>query len=134
MDGEYPRELRYTDEHEWLRLPEENDPERVVTVGITAHAQSALGDIVYLELPKPGAELRQGQPFGTVESVKSVSDLYAPASGRVVAVNIELGDHPEYVNEEPYGRGWIIRLALSDPDELGQLLDAETYQHGVGQI
>jgi glycine cleavage system H protein len=118
-----PADLKYTREHEWVRV--EGDQ---AVVGITHYAQDSLGDIVYVELPKEGATVQQFKPFGVVESVKSVSDLYAPLSGVVVAVNGELKDHPEYVNQDPYGKGWMIRIRLSDPAEMDKLLTAQEYE------
>jgi glycine cleavage system H protein len=133
MSDRYPDELRYTREHEWLRLdqpaggaPGSEAP--AARVGITHHAQEALGDVVYVELPAEGAEVQAGRPFGVVESVKSVSDLYAPVTGRVLAVNGRLADQPELVNQDPYGEGWMIRLQLADPAELDALLDAAAYR------
>ncbi len=117
-----PEDLRYTKEHEWVRL--EGDE---AVVGITHYAQDSLGDVVYVELPKVQAQVEQFKPFGVVESVKSVSDLYSPLSGVVTAVNEELKDHPEYVNQDPYGKGWMIRIRPSDPSELDKLLSAEEY-------
>ena len=120
---EFPDDLHYTKEHEWLRL-EGNDG----IVGITDFAQDALGDVVFVELPTVGATLRQGQTFGVVESNKTVSDLFAPVSGRVTAVNQVLRDEPERVNQDPYGGGWMIRLALTQHDEVDALLDAGAYR------
>lgn len=120
---EFPEDLHYTREHEWLRL---EGAEGVV--GITDFAQDALGDVVFVELPTVGAVFAQGQTFGVVESNKTVSDLFAPASGRVLAVNQTLRDEPEHVNRDPYGAGWMIRLALTKPDEVDGLLDAGAYR------
>lgn len=118
-----PSDLRYTKEHEWARA----EADGTVTVGITAHAQDALGDVVFVELPAVGATLTAGQPFGVVESVKAVSDLFAPCAGEVVAVNEALADSPEQVNAAPYGAGWLVRIAPSSPDALGELMDAAAY-------
>lgn len=118
-----PDDLRYTPEHEWIRL---DGSEGVV--GITDFAQGSLGDVVFVELPRPGSVLRQGEPFGVIESNKTVSDLFAPVSGRVVAANDALRDHPEAVNQDPYGAGWILRIAIDDSAETDQLLDAEEYR------
>ncbi len=115
-----PEELQYTKSHEWVRT--EGD---TATVGITDHAQDELGDIVYVELPEAGATFGAGDSFGTVESVKAVSDLYAPVGGEVVEVNEALGDNPEKINEDPYGEGWIIKLRVSDE---GDLLSASDYE------
>ena len=118
-----PEGLFYTKEHEWLRV---EGTEAVV--GITDFAQEALGDVVFVELPAPGTEVAAGKPFGVVESNKSVSDLFAPVSGRVVAVNEALKDAPEAVNRDPFGAGWMIRLALASTDDVTTLLDAEQYR------
>jgi glycine cleavage system H protein len=123
---EFPEDLRYTKDHEWLRL-EGNDG----VVGITDFAQDALGDVVFVELPAVGSILARGQAFGVVESNKTVSDLYAPVAGRVVAVNQELRDAPEHVNEDPYGGGWMIRLSIAQRGEVDQLLDAAAYRASV---
>jgi glycine cleavage system H protein len=123
----YPEELRYTKEHEWAR-PEGD----LVRVGITHYAQDQLGDVVYVDLPAPGTELEQGQPFGEVESTKSVSDLYAPVSGAVEERNDELDDRPELVNQEPYGAGWMIVIRPNDPAEVDSLLAVEAYRTHVG--
>ncbi|MBI5443535.1 MAG: glycine cleavage system protein GcvH [Deltaproteobacteria bacterium] len=118
-----PADLRYTREHEWTRA--EGDR---VRVGITDHAQEKLGDVVFVALPSPGAKLRAGAPFGEVESVKAVSELFAPLSGEVVEVNEALGGSPELVNQDPYGRGWMILLAPEDPRELDSLLGPDEYE------
>jgi glycine cleavage system H protein len=120
---EFPDDLRYTKEHEWLRL-EGNDG----VIGITDFAQDALGDVVFVELPAVGATLSQGQTFGVVESNKTVSDLFAPVSGRVTAVNQMLRDEPEHVNRDPYGEGWMIRIVIARRDEVERLLDADAYR------
>ena len=118
----FPQDLKYTKEDEWLKIEGNTG-----TVGITDYAQNALGDIVFVELPKPGAEITAGKPFGTVESVKAVSELYAPASGTVLEVNEELTTAPEKVNAQPYG-AWMIKLRLKDDKELNQLMDAKAYE------
>lgn len=118
-----PEGLHYTREHEWLRLEGQE-----AIIGITDFAQESLGDVVFVELPTTGTELTAGKPFGVVESNKSVSDLFAPVSGRVVAVNTALADAPEAVNRDPYGDGWLIRIAVAAPEQLGQLLDAAQYR------
>lgn len=115
--------LKYTQSHEWVR-PESDG---TLTVGITDHAQTLLGDLVFIELPEPGAALDAGDACATVESVKAASDVYAPVSGEVVAVNEELADSPERVNESPFDEGWLFRLRPSDPEEVGGLMDAEQY-------
>jgi|ERR1043166_5518061 len=118
----FPQDLKYTKEDEWLKIEGNTG-----TVGITDYAQNALGDIVFVELPKPGAEITAGKPFGTVESVKAVSELYAPASGTVLEVNEELTTAPEKVNAQPYG-AWMIKLRLKDDKEANQLMDAKAYE------
>ncbi len=118
----YPKDLKYTEEHEWVRVED-----GVATVGITHYAQEQLGDIVFVELPEVGQRLEKGESFGVVESVKTVSDLYSPVSGTVTAINEELLDAPEKVNEDPYGAGWMIKLELADEGELAELLDAAEY-------
>ncbi len=119
----YPKDLRYTREHEWIRV----EGNRGV-VGITDYAQEQLGDVVFVELPRPGAAVEQHQTFGVVESVKTASDLYAPASGTVVEVNEKLVDRPELVNQDPYGDGWMIVITLSDPSQVATLLTADQYE------
>ncbi len=121
--GPYPEDLRYTEEHEWARR--EGD---LVRVGITHFAQDQLGDIVYVDLPAPGAPVKRGQPFGEVESTKSVSDLYAPLSGTIESRNDELEDRPELVNQDPYGEGWMITIRADHLDELDRLLTADSYR------
>lgn len=123
-----PSDLRYTDSHEWIR----DHGDGTVTFGITAFAQDQLGDVVFWEGPEIGASVSKGDPVGTVESVKAVSDVYAPVSGEVVEVNEGLESSPEQVNESPYEGGWMVRLKLSDPSELDALLDAEAYAGAVG--
>ena len=115
-------QLRYTAQHEWIR-----DEGEVVRIGITVFAQDQLGDVVYVDLPAPGAEVERDQPFGEVESTKSVSDLYAPVSGTVVERNEALDDRPELVNEAPLGDGWMVTIRPDDRAELEQLLDADAY-------
>jgi glycine cleavage system H protein len=118
-----PSDLRYTKEHEWVRV--EGD---VATVGITQHAADQLGDIVFVELPEPGRLLTQFATFGVVESVKAVSDLFAPVAGEVLEGNASLLATPEVVNSDPYGAGWMLRIRLSDPGQMEQLLDAAAYE------
>jgi glycine cleavage system H protein len=125
----FPSELRYTHDHEWLRAQGSN-----WRVGITQFAVDALGDITLVDLPKEGDQVTKGQRFGTVESVKSVSDLYSPVSGRVIAVNSTLKDSPEDVNAEPYGKGWMIEVEANDKTELDELMTADAYaQHVAAQ-
>ena len=123
-----PAELRYSKEHEWVRV--EGD---IATVGITDHAQEQLGDLVYLELPKVGTAVRQFEKLGEIESVKAVSDLFSPVSGEVTERNEEAAKSPELVNQDPYGRGWLVRLTLSDASEVDKLLTAEQYEEIVAQ-
>jgi glycine cleavage system H protein len=117
-----PKELRYSEEHEWVKV--EGDK---VRIGITEFAQSELGDIVFVELPEVGDEITADEPFGSVESVKTVSELYAPISGKVVEVNEDLEDNPEYVNESPYEKAWMIVVEPSDISQVDQLMTAEQY-------
>ena len=118
-----PKELKYSKEHEWAKI--EGD---AALVGISFHAQDELGDIVYVETPKVGQDLKQFQEFGVVESVKTVSNLYAPLSGKVEEINTGLESHPELVNKDPYVKGWIMKLKLSAPNEAKNLLDAAGYE------
>jgi glycine cleavage system H protein len=120
---EIPKELRYSEEHEWATVDE-----NVATIGITDYAQEQLGDIVYIELPETGTQVTKGDKFGVVESVKAVSDLYSPVTGTVVTVNTGLPNTPETINEEPYGDGWMIRVEMSDPEELDDLMTAAEYE------
>jgi len=119
---EIPKDLQYTDEHEWIRVEDD-----VVTVGITDYAQGELGDIVFIELPEINSDVLQMQPFGTIEAVKAVSDLYAPVSGKIVDVNILLENKPELINHDPYGDGWMIKIKYTDKSEMKSLLSAEDY-------
>jgi glycine cleavage system H protein len=121
-----PEELRYTQDHEWVR-PDDGGGS-TVRVGITDYAQDALGDIVYVQLPEPGSAVESGQAVGEVESTKSVSDLFAPVSGTVTARNEALSDAPELVNTDPYGEGWMLEIELADPASVEGLLDAAAYQ------
>ena len=122
----YPAALHYTREHEWLSLAGE-----VGTVGITHYAQSELGDVVFVDLPEKGKTLKGGEEMGTIESVKAVSEIYAPVSGEVLEVNEALRDHPERVNGDPYGEGWLLKVKLSDPAEAKSLLTADAYRTHV---
>jgi glycine cleavage system H protein len=121
-----PKELRYSEEHEWVKVEGEN-----VRVGITHFAQSELGDIVFVELPEVGDEVTADEPFGSVESVKTVSELYAPLSGKVVEVNEDLSDSPEFVNESPYEKAWMIVIEPSDSSEIDNLMTAEQYEEMI---
>ncbi|HEX2195044.1 MAG TPA: glycine cleavage system protein GcvH [Candidatus Limnocylindria bacterium] len=122
MSSTYPDDLRYSKEHEWVRVDGAQ-----ATIGITSFAASELGDIVFVELPELGAQLQQFGVFGVIESVKAVSDLYAPVSGEVTDVNEALRDRPELVNDDPFGEGWIARVTLTEPGELDALMDASAY-------
>ena len=124
-----PADLRYTASHEWIRLGDDG----TLTVGITDHAQDQLGEIVYLELPAVGEKISKDDPFGVVESVKAVSDIYAPVSGTVVEVNEGLPESPEVINEDPYGDGWLIKVRISDLSELEDLMDGEEYDEMVAK-
>ena len=123
---EFPEELRYSNEHEWVAVEDD-----VAMVGITDYAQEQLGDVVYVELPAVGDEVIKDEAFGVVESVKAVSDIYAPVSGRVVGVNTDLPESPEVINEDPYGDGWMIKVKMSDMTELDDLMTAEQYKEYV---
>ena len=123
MSDTYPTDLLYTEDHEWARL-EGN----LVTVGISQFAVEQLGDVTQVDLPREGEMLKQNEPFGSVESVKAVSDLLAPVSGKVVKVNTTLQDSPEYVNEDPYDGGWMVQIEVSSPEELKKLMDPAAYE------
>ena len=122
-----PEDLRYTKEHEWVRV--EGD---IGIIGITFHAQKELGDIVYVDLPKPGTVVQQKTTIGSVESVKAVSDIFTPVSGEVIQVNAALAESPENLNKDPYDAGWLVKIKLSDPGEPPKLLTAAEYQAFVG--
>lgn len=121
--SQYPDDLRYTREHEWIRVDGDTG-----TIGITHHAQEELGDIVFVDLPSEGDSVVKDAEFGTVESVKAVSELYSPVSGQVAEVNATLSDRPEAINDDPYGGGWILKVSLSETSELEQLMDASAYR------
>ena len=123
----YPESFLYTKEHEWV-----NAADGIATVGITDHAQHELGDIVYVDLPKIGAMLEQGKTLGSVESVKAVSDIYAPVSGEVTEINTALTDNPEKLNEDPHGAAWLVKIKMSDTEEIKKLLSAADYQTYIG--
>lgn len=123
----FPENLKYTKEHEWVLV--EGDE---ATVGVTEFAQSELGDIVFVEIETEGESLDKDEVFGTIEAVKTVSDLFMPVSGEVTTVNVGLQDNPEAVNEDPYGAGWMVKIRLSDASELDDLLDAEAYKALIG--
>jgi len=123
MSDKYPSDLLYTEDHEWARVEG-----TVATIGVTQFAVDQLGDVTQVELPREGEALKQGDAFGTVESVKAVSDLFAPITGKVVKVNTPLQDSPEYVSEDPYDGGWMIQVEVSNADELKKLMSAEAYE------
>ena len=125
----FPADLKYTQDHEWARI-EGNK----VTVGITDHAQSALGDVVFVELPAVGRQLKKGETFGVVESIKAVSDLYAPLSGKVLEVNSALPDDPAQINHDPHAGAWLIKLEMTNPSEAGALMDAKAYEGYVAGL
>jgi glycine cleavage system H protein len=127
---DYPDDLLYHPEHDWARI-DAAQPEEA-TLGITWYAQDALGEVVFFEAPAVGTQLVQGAPYAEVESVKAVSDVVAPLSGEIVAVNEALQDSPQLINEDPYGEGWMVRIALSDPGEREQLMDADAYSATLG--
>jgi glycine cleavage system H protein len=124
----YPEELRYHTEHDWARVDGDE-----ATLGITWFAQDALGELVHYEPPEDGSEVARGTSYGEVESVKAVSDLIAPLSGTIVAVNQKVVDEPETVNADPYGEGWLVRIRLSTPSEVDELMDAEAYRSFVAE-
>jgi glycine cleavage system H protein len=119
----YPEELKYSKEHEWVRMNGS-----IAEVGVTVFAQESLGDVVFVDLPEAGTEVEQFAKFGEIESVKAVSDLFSPVGGKIVEVNSEATDRPEAVNEEPYGSGWLIKVEISDTAQLDVLMDAATYE------
>jgi glycine cleavage system H protein len=123
----YPDNLRYTKEHEWVEVAGD-----IGKVGITHHAQDQLGDIVYVDLPKPGARVEKGRSFGSVESVKAVSDIFSPVSGEVVEINETLSTTPEKLNQDPHGDAWLVKIRMSAPDETKQLMTAAQYQNYIG--
>ncbi|HAH86564.1 MAG TPA: glycine cleavage system protein GcvH [Armatimonadetes bacterium] len=121
-----PSKLKYSDTHEWAKIDDDT-----AVVGITDHAQSELGDIVYLELPEVGSTVEKGDVFGTLESVKTVSDLISPVSGEITEANSELSDTPEVINNEPYEGGWLVKIKLSNPAEVNTLMDADAYEQFI---
>ena len=119
----YPADYRYTKAHEWIKVEDD-----VGTVGITDYAQHELGDVVFAELPKVGVTMKAGESFGTVESVKAVSEIYTPVSGQITEINSKLVDAPETINKDPHGSAWLVKIRLSDPKELSALMDAAAYE------
>lgn len=127
---EIPEGLRYSREHEWVLVEDDGR----ATIGITYYAQEQLGDVVFVELPEPAAHVTKDEPFGVVESVKAVSDVYAPVSGTVTDVNTELPNSPETLNEDPYGDAWLVQVEMSDPEELAELMSAEEYARFLAEV
>ena len=119
----FPEDLRYSESHEWVR-----DEGSQITIGLTDYAQSQLKDIVYVDFPEIGSEFKKGESIGVVESVKTVADIYSPITGKVIAKNLDLKDHPEFINTDPYGKGWIIKMEVKDRSELKELLSSKGYQ------
>jgi glycine cleavage system H protein len=124
----FPDDLKYTPDHEWIRTEG-----KYGWVGITDYAQSELGDVVYVEIPAVGTKVEKGKSFGTIEAVKAVSDLFAPVTGEIVEVNAEVKDHPEIVNKDPYGSGWMVKIAITDPAQLNVLLNMQAYKSLIGK-
>jgi glycine cleavage system H protein len=124
----FPENLKYTKDHEWIRVEGNTG-----FVGITEYAQGELGDVVFVDLPQIGRQVKQAESFGTIEAVKAVSDLYAPLSGEVIEINSELEKSPEFVNKEPYGKGWMLKLKIANNVELNDLLDAKAYRDLIGK-
>lgn len=124
----YPSDYRYTKDHEWIKV---DGP--VGTIGITDYAQAELGDVVFVELPKAGTQVKAGQSFGTVESVKAVSEIFTPVSGEVVETNAALADSPEKINQDPHGAAWMVKIRLTDPKEISGLMDATAYQAYIAE-
>ena len=124
----FPENVKYTADHEWIRVEKQFG-----WIGITDYAQSELGDIVYIEIPAIGTKVEKGKSFGTIEAVKAVSDLFAPVAGEVVETNTEIKDHPEVVNKDPYGKGWMVKITVTDQVQLDTLLDVQAYKTLVGK-
>lgn len=122
----FPNELKYTKDHEWAKVEDKS-----ITIGVTDHAQSALGDIVFVELPALGRQLKKGETFGVVESIKAVSDLYSPVTGKVTAVNSDLSGDPAKINSDPHGKAWMIKVEVTDPASVSELMDAGAYSKFV---
>jgi glycine cleavage system H protein len=124
----FPENVKYTADHEWIRVDGQFG-----WIGITDYAQSELGDIVYVELPSVGMKVEKGKTFGTIEAVKAVSDLFAPVTGEVVELNAEMKDHPEVANKDPYGKGWLVKIVITDPAQVDTLLDVHAYKTLIGK-
>ncbi len=127
---EFPEGLLYTESHEWVKVenPTLSDEGSQVSIGLTDYAQSELKDIVYVELPEVGSEFKKGETIGVVESVKTVADVFSPITGKVDETNLSLKDHPEFINVDPYGKGWIVKMEVRNREELKELLSSKTYQ------
>lgn len=124
----FPEKLKYTNDHEWIRVEGSTG-----TIGITEYAQGELGDVVFVDIDPNISEIKKGESFGTIEAVKTVSDMYAPCSGRVIELNKDLTDNPEFINNDPYGKGWMVKIEIKDSSELSDLLDAAAYKNLIGQ-
>ena len=127
MSSPIPKELKYTEDHEWVKVDGDT-----ATVGITDHAQSELGDIIFIEFPEINDFVHRMEPFGTIEAVKTVADLFAPLNGKIIEINKELEDSPELVNSDPYGKGWIVKVSVDKLDQLNDLLSSESYENHIG--
>ena len=127
MSSPIPKELKYTEDHEWVKVDGE-----IATVGITDHAQSELGDIIFIEFPEINDIFERMEPFGTIEAVKTVADLFSPLNGKIIEINKELEDSPELVNSDPYGKGWIVKVSVDKLDQLNDLLSSESYENHIG--
>ncbi|MFH1051559.1 MAG: glycine cleavage system protein GcvH [bacterium] len=123
----FPNDLKYTEDHEWLRVNG-----NIGTVGITDHAQGELGDVVYVDIDEGMTSVNTGDTFGTIEAVKTVADMLAPVSGKIVEINKTINESPEVVNNDPYGDGWMVKIEMSDPSELNKLMDVESYKQMIG--
>lgn len=129
MSEKYPQNLKYTKDHEWTHVES-----GVATIGVTFHAQDALGEVVFVELPAKGTSLKKGDTFGVVESIKAVSDLYSPVTGTVVEVNSKLPDEPGTVNSDPYGKAWMVKVKMDEPSEVAQMLSVDDYRKLVESL
>ncbi|ROL61259.1 glycine cleavage system protein GcvH [Bacteroidetes/Chlorobi group bacterium ChocPot_Mid] len=124
----FPNDLKYTEDHEWLRVNG-----NIGTVGITDHAQGELGDVVFVDIDEGKLNVSAGEAFGTIEAVKTVADMLAPVSGKIVEINKSINDNPEIVNNDPYGEGWMVKIEMSDPSEVNKLMDVDAYKQLIGQ-
>mgnify|MGYP003959727887 FL=1 len=127
MSSPIPKELKYTEDHEWVKVDGDT-----ATVGITDHAQSELGDIIFIEFPEINDIVERMEPFGTIEAVKTVADLFSPLNGKIIEINKELEDSPELVNSDPYEKGWIVKVSVDKLDQLNDLLSSESYENHIG--